>query len=203
MKADGSSQVNISNNVTADDVATDWQSVSYPGGIYDDFFSPTTEKPTLGGTVLWENYGTDSEGHTVTDNSGMGLFDSLVIPPGGFFQRQFTAASKYPFYCTVHTFMTGTVNVPMTAAPKTGNLTTVFTITWATIAPAVPYRYDVQIKRPGSSDFVDWVTNSTLKAKSFTADAGTGTYSFQARIRNTSNGFAATYSAPATITVNP
>jgi len=203
MKWDGTNQANLSNNLGANDTSAEWQTVSFsPISIFDDFFTPITAKPPLGGAVLWENYGTDTEGHTVTDNTGMGLFDSGTILPGGFYDRQFGSSGQYPFYCKIHPLMTGTVKVPMTAAPKMGNLTTVFTITWASFPPPSGYRYDVQIQRPGS-EFVDWMPNTTKKSSTFVADGGTGTYSFQARIRNTSNGFASNYSPPVTITVNP
>jgi hypothetical protein len=90
----------------------------------------------------------------------------------------------------------------MSAAPKTGNLTTVFTITWGTSGRLIDYRFDVQIQRPGGS-FVDWKANTKDLSGTFTADGGTGTYRFQARVRNTVNGFASNYSQPVAITVNP
>ena len=44
----------------------------------------------------------------------------------------------------------------MKAVPTSGSLTTVFTITWASGAPPSGYKFDVQIKRPGDTDFSDW-----------------------------------------------
>jgi Tol biopolymer transport system component len=198
--SDGSAQTNISNKVTADDTSPDWEAVSYYVSVVDFAFNPSIAKPKLGGAVYFDFVGPTA--HTVTDNSGMGLFDSLTKTAGTFFLVRFTAAGKYPYICTLHpTLMTGEVRVPMTAVPKTGGVTTVFTLTWAVAAPP-GYLLDVQIKRPNSSVFVDWLPGTTLKSSTFTPDAGVGTYSFQSRLRNTTNGFASNYSVPVSITVS-
>jgi plastocyanin len=198
---DGSGQVNVSNSLTSNDTSPDWETVSFTPITVDDFFySPQIAKPKQGGTVLWEFYST----HTASDNSGMGLFDSGTKVAGQFFYFNFTAAGQYPYHCTIHpTLMSGTVKVPMKVAPTSGTQSTTFTLTWATTVPPSGYKYDVQISRPGGTGFVDWITNTGLKTSTFVADGGTGVYSFQARIRNTSNGFASNYSAPISITVNP
>jgi Tol biopolymer transport system component len=199
--SDGSGQTNISNNISANDATPDWQAVTGVVTVGDNFFDPATTKPKLGVGLLWDVTG--SNGHTITDNSQMGLFGSAVLNAGQFYVVRFFGAGSYPYYCTVHpTQMIGTLNVPMSAAPKTGNLTTVFTITWGASGRLSNYRFDVQIQRPGGS-FVDWKTNTTSLSSTFTADSGTGTYRFQARVRNTTNGFASNYSQPVSITVNP
>jgi Tol biopolymer transport system component len=198
---DGSGQTNISNNTTANDATPDWQAVTGVVTVGDNFFDPATTKPKLGVGLLWDVTGTNT--HTVTDNSGMGLFDSGDLTAGDFYVFRFVGAGSYPYICNFHpTQMIGTLNVPMSAAPKTGNLTTTFTITWAAGPPPTGYRFDIQIQRPGGS-FVDWITNTNTKSASFVADGGTGSYRFQARIRNTTNGFASNYSQAVAITVNP
>jgi plastocyanin len=201
---DGSGQVNVSNDITFNDTSPDWETVSFPPITVDDFFySPPIARPKLGGAVLWEFY----SDHTASDNSGMGLFDSGTKSAGQFFEFTFTAAGQYPIICHIHpTQMSGNVKVPMKVAPVTGNLTTVFTITWANAPPPLPgYVFDVQISRPGGPGFVDWKPGVTTKTATFTADSGTGTYLFQARLHNANpgNGFASNYSAPISITVTP
>jgi Tol biopolymer transport system component len=198
---DGSGQTNISSNTTANDATPDWEAVTGVVSVRNNFFDPATTKPKLGVGLLFDVTG--NNGHTITDNSGMGLFGSAVLSANQFYVLRLWGAGSYPYYCTVHpTEMTGTLNVPMSAAPKTGNLTTVFTITWGASGRLSNYRFDVQIQRPGGS-FVDWKPNTTSVSGTFTADQGTGSYRFQARIRNTTNGFATNYSQPVTITVNP
>jgi hypothetical protein len=132
----------------------------------------------------------------------MGLFDSSTKLSGQFYVFRFVAAGSYPYDCTIHPIMTGTVKVPITAAPLTGNLTTTFTITWAVGLQPGGYNMDVQISRPGGPGFVDWKPNQSGGNATFVADAGTGTYSFQARLQK-GTGSASNYSTPVTITVNP
>ena len=135
----------------------------------------------------------------------MHLYDSGTKEQGQFFVFNFVGAGQYPVICLIHQTMTMTVKVPMKAAPSTGTQTTVFTITWASAAPPSGYAFDVQIKRPGSTMFFDWTpyVGTTVRTATFTADTGTGVYSFQARLRKLSDRTASNYSAPVSITVNP
>ena len=201
MSSTGANQTNLSNDLSFKDTSPDWESVAYTPVTVDNFFyNPATDKPKLGGTMLWEF----SSEHTVTDATTMGLFDSGTKEAGQFFIVNFVGAGQYPYLCLIHpTQMTGTVKVPMKAVPTSGSLTTVFTITWASGAPPSGYKFDVQIKRPGDTDFSDWFPLTTLKTTTFTPDGGTGVYSFQARLHNTVNGGTSNYSAPVSITVNP
>jgi Tol biopolymer transport system component len=203
MKAsDGSSQTNITLN-SANDITPDWETVCAVVSVSDFLFNPATSRPKQGCAVLWDFSGPSD--HTATDSTGMGLFDSGTRSTGQFYVFKFVAAGSYPYFCTIHPTMTGTIKVPVTAAPTTGNLTTIFTITWASAAPPSGYKFDVQIFRPGATDWADWKPNTTRRSSTFVADSGTGVYSFQARLRNANpgNGFASDYSAAVSITVNP
>jgi hypothetical protein len=84
-------------------------------------------------------------------------------------------------------------------APATGPRNTVFTITWASAPPPVGYVYDVQIKVP-SGVWTDWMTNQVVGSATLTGDVK-GTYSFQARLRNVSNGKFSKWSPVATAKV--
>ena len=130
------------------------------------------------------------------------MFASGTIAPGGTYTFTFVGAGIYKYNCTIHPSMTGTVKAPMILTPSTGSLTTVFTIEWGTAPPPNGFVYDVQIRRPGSSDFVDWITGTALPAATFVADDGTGTYDFKAHVKNLSNGKSADYSPFKTITVS-
>jgi plastocyanin len=81
-----------------------------------EFYSPDSVETTIGSMVTWNN--DDSIPHTVT--SGMvennspkpdGKFDSGILMNGDSFPFVFDAAGEYPYYCTVHPFMTGKVTV--------------------------------------------------------------------------------------------
>jgi plastocyanin len=92
-----------------------------------DAFSPNPINVHVGDTVTWTNR--DSTPHTVT--SGIngrpdGRFDSSpnlnpLIAPAATFSHTFTEAGGYPYYCSLHPNMIGTVIVA--AAPGGGNQT--------------------------------------------------------------------------------
>lgn len=167
--------------------------------IKDDKFTPNTLAVAQGDTVrfTWA----ESETHSVTDASGMALYDS-GFKGSGTYDRTYTAAGSYPYRCRLHFSMSGTVNVAMKAAPATGTAATQFTIRWSTVAAPAGYVHDVKIKRPGTTAFVDWKPGITAPSASFKADAGAGTYQFQARLRQTASGKATAFSPARSIVVS-
>jgi hypothetical protein len=60
--------------------------------------------------------------------------------------------------------------------------------------------FDVQVKRPGSSQWSDWMTGQTASQGTFTPDVA-GTYTFRGRTRSLSNGAATGWSAATKLTV--
>ena len=149
-------------------------------------------------TVLWTNSGT--RGHSATDDSGMGLYDSGVLTPGSGFSFEFFAAGRYPYRSTVDSGMSASIQIPMTVSPTSGATSTSFDVAWAS-RPAPPgYVYDVQILRPGSS-WTNWRYATTAAFDSFVPASGTGTYQFRSRLRRTSNGRSCAYTAPMSVTV--
>ena len=73
-----------------------------------------------GGVVTWING--DDTGHTVTagdpdadagavGNSYPNGFDSGTISPGGQYRINFDNAGTYPYFCSIHPWMEGTVTV--------------------------------------------------------------------------------------------
>ena len=75
-------------------------------GYTNSSFAPTTANITVGGTVTWSNR--DTVVHTSTSNTGTWSGD---IPAGGQYSRAFNTRGTFPYHCTVHSGMTGTVNV--------------------------------------------------------------------------------------------
>ena len=70
-------------------------------------FSPAELEIAVGTTVTWRN--TDSTSHTSTsDATG---WNSAIIAPGGQFSFSFQAAGTFPYHCTIHPGMVGTVVV--------------------------------------------------------------------------------------------
>jgi len=73
-------------------------------------FSPPSFHVAVGGTVTWLN--TDSTTHTVTSDTGDAVaFDSGALTTGGVFRFTFMQAGTYPYHCTPHPQMTGTIVV--------------------------------------------------------------------------------------------
>ena len=70
-------------------------------------FSPATITVTVGTTVTWKN--NDNMTHTVTANDNS--FDSGNIAASGSFTKTFSTAGTYPYRCTLHSPMTGSVVV--------------------------------------------------------------------------------------------
>jgi plastocyanin len=168
--------------------------------VSDFLFQPKNVFPPIGGEVRWNFAGPSL--HTVTDNTGMGLYDSGSRAPGGSYSFAFPAAGNYPFRCTIHPVqMRGSVQIPVAVSPTGGGVSTPFSITWASGAPPVGYVYDVQVRRAGSSTWQYYRQGTATTSAVFTPDAGVGIYSFQARIRLVSNGRAAAFSTPVSIDV--
>lgn len=70
-------------------------------------FSPSTTTVAVGGSVTWTN--NDNTAHTSTGSSG--AWDSGTISPGGRFTRTFTTAGSFPYHCSIHPGMVGTITV--------------------------------------------------------------------------------------------
>jgi plastocyanin len=77
--------------------------ITMPGKL----FAPGQLDVLVGTTVTWRN--TDHSTHTVTEDDD--VFDSGHIRPGGEFTRVFTQNGTFPFHCTIHRFMRGSVSV--------------------------------------------------------------------------------------------
>jgi glucose/arabinose dehydrogenase/plastocyanin len=88
-------------------------------------FVPANVTIAVGDTVMWMN--NDAIGHTSTSGqSGIpdGKWDSGLINVGGSFSRTFNTVGNFPYYCTPHSFMTGTIMVEGTVTPPTVSITT-------------------------------------------------------------------------------
>ena len=68
---------------------------------------------SVGTTVVWENV--DNTMHTATsgnpDDGADGIFDSDILPAGDTYEFTFADAGNYDYYCYLHPWMVGTVNV--------------------------------------------------------------------------------------------
>ena len=79
-----------------------------------DFYAPNNVEISVGSMVTWKN--DDTASHTVTSGTIQnntptpdGKFDSGIINAGNSFPFVFEKAGEYPYYCTIHPWMTGKV----------------------------------------------------------------------------------------------
>lgn len=70
-------------------------------------FSPDDVNVAVGETVTWTN--TDSVAHTSTSDAN--AWNSGTVVPGGQFSFTFRSAGSFPYHCTIHPGMVGTVVV--------------------------------------------------------------------------------------------
>jgi plastocyanin len=91
--------------------STDAPVAAIPGAnevwIQNMAFNPSSITISVNTTIKWTNK--DGVAHTVTSNNG--VFDSGNISANGTYSHQFTTAGTYPYHCTIHPSMTGTIIV--------------------------------------------------------------------------------------------
>jgi plastocyanin len=160
-----------------------------PVGVADFSFTPALARVERGTGVEWDFAGPSD--HTATDPTNLGLFDSGSRSPGSSFTFFFNAAGTYSYQCSIHpTLMKGRVKVPLDAEPPIGNLTTVFTVTWAVDEAPTDRAFEVQMRRPGSSQWTAFYEGALI-SDTFVADSGPGTYTFRSRYKKAGVGASA------------
>lgn len=138
--------------------------------------------------------------HAVTDATGLGLFDSGPLPPGGSFAFAFPSAGVYRVVDGA-TGVSTSVSVGFAGDDQFGPLGLQFALAWAAGPAPAGDVYDVQVKRPGTTGYTDLLVGTTDPGMTFTPDAGVGAYVFHARLRNPVTGAATGWSGPRTIGV--
>lgn len=70
-------------------------------------YAPNPIDVAAGTTITWTNNDRTTHDSTATDGS----WGSGAIAPGGQFSRMFSTAGTFPYHCTIHPGMVGTVTV--------------------------------------------------------------------------------------------
>ena len=176
-------------------------SVDLPNDVIlnDRAFTPSSRTVSAGTTQLFSFAGPGT--HTVTDASGMGLFDSGPKAVGSLAGVTIPGAGSYAYRCTIITSMTGTLKANMTASPTSGKTATVFTLSWAGSGPPNGFGFDVQVKRPGSSTWVSLRNDTLTPSATWTPTNGTGTYQFRTRLQRLGATAASGWSAALSVSV--
>ena len=91
----------------AQPIACDATGTGTPVSIVDFSFNPASVTVSVGGFVTWTN--NDGTSHTVTFDSGPNC--GTVSSGGGTQTVQFTVPGTYPYHCSIHTSMKGTIVV--------------------------------------------------------------------------------------------
>jgi acetyl esterase/lipase/plastocyanin len=170
--------------------------------ITDSGFDPTDlSSVTPGSWVQWTNDGTKN--HTVTDTSGMKLFDSGPIAPGHLFKQPFIASGVYGYTSSSDPSWSATVKVPVQATPKTVAPGNPYVVTWAAQAPPPGFGFDVQYKSPGASKWSGWQNGVTTMSATVATTSSTteGGWGYRARAHQQSTGLTSQWSATTTVTV--
>jgi plastocyanin len=107
--------------------------------VADMAFTPATVTVVVGSDVTWDF--PDSVAHTTT--SLQGFWNSGAKSDGETFTRSFGSAGTYPYECTFHPMMRGTVKVPVS---RTGSAGAGWTLRWAS-GRTEGTTYDVQARK--------------------------------------------------------
>jgi plastocyanin len=151
----------------------------------DDYFLPSAVEVAPGERVVWDFAG--SRTHTATDATGLSLFDSGLVAPGGpSFAYAFAAAGTYRYVCTLHETMRGRVWVLVEVSERRQPHGRAFTLTWATGPAPSGAVYDVQLKRPGGPWRI-WLTDTTDPGARLTPRHA-GAFRVRARLRGLAEG---------------
>jgi hypothetical protein len=161
--------------------------------------TPDDASGGLGATAIWHFDAANTTQHSITDASGLGLFDSGLRPAGGSFTWALAWAGSFRITDTP-TGNTSVIRAPLIAQPRSGGPTTSFAITWGTVAPPTGDVLEVQIERPGDVEFGAWQKGSGTTAD-FVPDAGVGDYFFRARVANAAGTVATDWSRTVAIHV--
>jgi plastocyanin len=151
--------------------------------IQNSAFNPATTKLKIGSSARWTNM--DSFNHTSTSDGdttdgqntqGVALWKSPNFGHNATFTFVFFGAGTFPYHCSIHSFMHGSVKVAPKVKPTSGPAGTQFKVTWSTQAPPANYSFTVQ--RNTGSGWGTILNKTTTTSLTVTAVTGT-TYMFR------------------------
>ena len=127
------------------------RTVDMPG----KFFVPPNVTVLAGDTVTWTNG--DAFDHDVAALGG--AFDSGHVSPGQRFSHTFATAGHYPYRCTIHPFMAGTVDVyAFQLLGPAGPIAAGSPVTLRGLAPAGTLVVRIEARRPDGT----WLPVATV-----------------------------------------
>ena len=176
--------------------------------VAEDFaFAPSPAQLVYGQGITIANHSHTRHRHSLTDASGLHLFDTGPIYVQDQKYVTLPAAGTYAVKCSEpvssHPGMTGRIKVPLRITPSSGTTSTVFTITWSAPGAPVPEGcvVDLQFKSPGATD---WTTRTYTGGKTSTTAPLTrrGTWFFRSRLRRATDNVAIGWSNATKVVVS-
>ncbi len=140
-------------------------------------FSPSKTKVGQGTSVTWSFQGT----HSTTSNQN---FWNSGERSSGTFNQVLPSSGKFPYHCTVHAGMKGSIAVPLKASGSAGSG---WTLRWSASAAGAGRAFDVQFRRRGTTAWQSF-RNNTPAATGLFNPARSATYQLRARTSNTAAG---------------
>jgi plastocyanin len=164
--------------------------------VDDAGYQSATLTVEQGTVVTWHFAGPQTQ--TVTDRSGIGLYDSGERPPGTTYTRSFDWAGTYRYGSSLNPALRGSVALPV-AVQATG-FDGGMSVGWGASRPPKGLAFDVQVRfqaidSPWSA-WTTWQDGTRLVAGLFEPDRGDGLYAFRARVRRPSTDASTGWSPP-------
>jgi plastocyanin len=165
--------------------------------IHDYYYSPTPLTIAVGDTVKWTNMGPAPHSST----SDTSIWDSGLLGVGQSFSFTFNTAGTYPYHCSLHPFMHGSVivtsgnlppNIPsQPTGPTLLNVLQSGSYSTSTTDPEgdqVQYRFDWDAA--GAHDYSSWssLVPSGQSVNISHAWSATGTYVVEAQAQDSNGG---------------
>jgi plastocyanin len=136
-------------------------------------FSPANIRVSQGTTVSWTFTGS----HSTTSNQSFWNSGVTSAP----FNQDLPSAGKFPYHCTVHAGMKGSIAVPLKASGSAGSG---WTLRWSQSPVSEGRAFDVQFRRQGTTAWQSFKTDTTTASALFNRSRA-GTYQLRARTTNT------------------
>jgi hypothetical protein len=155
----------------------------HPGGPAG--YEPKVTAGAFGDTIHWTN--SDSITHTTTQNAPLSLWNSGRLNGGGSFSKAINVAGSYPYGCTIHSSMTGTIKVRIQVSPTSGSVGTIFTVAVASLAAPSGSVYDIQAEE-GKWRLDGLEDRDQIEVRDVQAEGIGNVWSFRSRLRKTWNG---------------
>jgi plastocyanin len=159
-------------------------------------FMPQVKTVALGNSVKWWNASSKKHSATPTVNWSWG---SVTVNAGATSPAVApTQAGTFPYFCSFHPTMRGTIKVPMGVSPLAGNTETYFMLTLGTVRAPGVLVHQVEVRQNGGA----WLLRATTAEPTISIKfPTTGTWDLHTRLRYQLGGATSAWTPIVTIQV--